>query len=98
MQTSHVVPGSKNSEKSVATTTCHYSSEELSCMEATSSTTSLSVIREQTKSSRTSGTPCTTQGTANPYGDNLQRLRVSLSVKGMWPTRPHLTHYVAWEQ
>jgi len=49
-------------------------------------------------SSTTSGTPCATQGTAIPYGDNLQRLRVSLSVKGMWPTRPHLTHCFAWEQ
>jgi len=50
-------------------------------MEATSSTTSLSVTREQKKSSPTSGTLCATQGTVIPYGENLQRLRVSVSVK-----------------
>lgn len=92
------MPGSKNSEKSVATTPCHYLSEALSCMEAKRSTTSLSVTRERIKSLRTTRAPCATQRMASPYGNNLQRLNVSLSVKSMWPTRPHLMHCLAWEQ
>ena len=78
--------------------TCHYPYRASSCMAATSSTASLSVTREQTKSSPTSGTPCATQGTTNPCCDNLQRLVVSLSVKRVWPTRPHLTHCSLWQQ